>query len=82
MAGEVPKTVQLDGFDISDSQYPCTQLLPDNVHLSVLDSFGDVPENLAGTYDVVHLRFWCCIVRGDDARLLMRHVLTLLSTTY
>jgi hypothetical protein len=54
-------------------------MLTDNVSLSVLDAFGDVPPHLAGTYDVVHLRFWCCVVKGNDPSLLIRHVLNLLS---
>lgn len=82
LAGLLPKTVQLDGFDVSDSQYPCPSLLPQNVQLNVLDAFGDVPHQLESKYDIVHLRFWCCVVRGDDPSRLMRHVLRLLSKIY
>jgi hypothetical protein len=79
LADDLPKTVQLDGYDVSDSQYPAQAVLADNVSLSVLDAFGDVPPHLAGTYDVVHLRFWCCVVKGGDPGLLIRHAINLLS---
>jgi hypothetical protein len=79
LADHLPKTVQLDGYDISDSQYPSQAVLAENVSLGLLDAFGDVPPHLAGTYDVVHLRFWCAIVKGDDPSPLIRHAMKLLS---
>lgn len=33
-------------------------MLPQNVSLKQLDSLGDVPTELQGRYDVVHLRMW------------------------
>ncbi|KFZ09187.1 hypothetical protein V501_05678 [Pseudogymnoascus sp. VKM F-4519 (FW-2642)] len=68
LAEHLPKTIQLDGYDISSSQYPSEAVLADNISLNVLDAFGDVPPHLAGKYDVVHLRFWCCVVKGDDPK--------------
>ena len=79
LAENLPKTVQLDGYDISDSQYPSQAGLGNNVSLNVLDAFGDVPHHLVGMYDVVHLRFWCCVVKGDDPTHLIRHAMNLLS---
>jgi hypothetical protein len=79
LAEHLPKTIQLDGYDISSSQYPSEAVLADNMSLNVLDAFGDVPPHLAGKYDVVHLRFWCCVVKGDDPSLLIRHAMNLLS---
>lgn len=79
LADHLPKTVQLDGYDVSDSQYPSQAALAENVSLGLLDAFGDVPLHLEGTYDVVHLRFWCCVVKGDDPSPLIRHAMKLLS---
>jgi hypothetical protein len=79
LADQLPQTVQLDGYDISDSQYPSQGALASNMSLGVLDSFGDVPPHLTGKYDVVHLRFWCCVVKGNDPSLLIRHAMNLLS---
>jgi hypothetical protein len=47
--------------------------------LGVLDAFGEVPPDLVGKYDVVHLRMWCCVVRGNDPIPLIRHAMNLLS---
>jgi hypothetical protein len=75
----LPKTVRLDGYDVSDSQYPSQALLAEDVSLGLLDAFRNVPPHLAGKYDVVHLRFWCCVVKGDDPSPLIRHAMKLLS---
>ncbi|KAJ5623353.1 hypothetical protein N7490_011958 [Penicillium lividum] len=66
LATQLPQTVQMDGYDLSDSQFPHKSFLPTNVSLNILDAFGDVPADLVGKYDVVHLRFWSCIVKGND----------------
>ncbi|KAJ5850296.1 hypothetical protein N7455_010152 [Penicillium solitum] len=77
LATQLP-TVQLYGFDISDSQYPSKELWPRNVTLGLLDSLVDPPSSLYGQYDVVHLRMWASILRGNDISLLSRHVKHLL----
>lgn len=69
----------LDGYDISDAQFPPEECVPANVSLSVLNALDDVPDSLKGKYDVVHLRFWCCIVKGNDPTALIKHVVSLLS---
>ncbi|KAI2727075.1 hypothetical protein CBS147354_3793 [Penicillium roqueforti] len=46
----------LHGFDISTSLYPPVRTLPNNVTLHVLDARKDVPVNLYGQYDIVHIR--------------------------
>uniref|UniRef100_A0A1Y1KF25 Methyltransferase domain-containing protein n=1 Tax=Photinus pyralis TaxID=7054 RepID=A0A1Y1KF25_PHOPY len=58
LARELPSSVTLHGYDISDKQFPPSQMLPQNVSLKQLDSLGDVPTELQGRYDVVHLRMW------------------------
>ncbi|KAJ2976261.1 hypothetical protein NQ176_g5053 [Zarea fungicola] len=78
LASQVPPTVQLDGYDLSSSQFPHKSILPHNVTFSILDAFGDVPAELVGKYDVVHMRFWCCIVKGNDPTKLIRHAAALL----
>ncbi|KAJ5237744.1 hypothetical protein N7489_007835 [Penicillium chrysogenum] len=71
---QLPSTVQLHGFDISDSQFPPKDLWPQNVTLGLLDSLVDPPEPLVGQYDVVHLRMWATNVRESDASSLISHV--------
>ncbi|KIM93553.1 hypothetical protein OIDMADRAFT_61482 [Oidiodendron maius Zn] len=78
IADHLPSTIELHGYDVSDGQFPPQTSLPRNVSLGILDAFGDVPPHLVGKYDVIHLRFWCCVVRGNDPSRLIRHAVTLL----
>lgn len=79
LASQVPPTVQLDGYDLSSDQFPHKSILPSNMTFSTLDAFSDVPAELAGKYDVVHMRFWCCVVKGNDPSKLIHHAAALLS---
>ncbi|ATZ51101.1 hypothetical protein BCIN_06g05350 [Botrytis cinerea B05.10] len=75
---ESKTNAQLDGFDISTSQYPHSALLPSNVKLDVMDIFKPVPERLKGQYDVVHIGLLCVVIPGGDPRYVLDNVLTLL----
>ncbi|KAJ5946124.1 hypothetical protein N7454_002963 [Penicillium verhagenii] len=79
VASQVSKNAQLDGFDLSEDQFPHRSAWPENVTFRTLDAFGEVPEGLVHKYDVVHLRFWCCVVRNNDPSGLIRHAERLLS---
>ncbi|KAL7912417.1 S-adenosyl-L-methionine-dependent methyltransferase [Trichoderma velutinum] len=78
VASQCAPTVQLDGFDISDNQFPHNSALPKNVTLSIMDAFDQVPEDLVGKYDVVHMRLWSCIVRNNETNHLIHHATQLL----
>ena len=76
---QLPSTVQLYGFDISSSQFPHPNYLPANVKLEVLDSLRvDPPEELLGSFDIVHLRLWLGVVMNGDPSALLTHALKLL----
>ena len=77
MANQLPSSVQLDGYDISDEQYPSR--LPGNVSLQVLNVFDDLPHHLVEKYDIVHLRLFVCMVRENDPTPLLKQCLRLLS---
>jgi hypothetical protein len=79
LAPQLPSSVLFDGFDISDNLFPHRSLLGSNIRFGVMDSFGDVPEELVGKYDVVHLRLWCCVVTGGDPSRLIQGAMRLLS---
>ncbi|KAF4513172.1 hypothetical protein G6O67_000475 [Ophiocordyceps sinensis] len=74
LARTVPGTIQLDGYDISDKQFPPRQLWPANVSLGLLNSLQDPPSSLTGQYDVVHLRMWASNLRAGDFGLLLGSV--------
>ncbi|TGO48570.1 hypothetical protein BOTNAR_0468g00040 [Botryotinia narcissicola] len=71
LASKLPETVRIDGFDISDAQYPALGFLPKNVHLYVHDGFEDYPAEFLEQYDIVNARFWLCIVNDPDAKPLL-----------
>ncbi|KAJ5383074.1 hypothetical protein N7517_000985 [Penicillium concentricum] len=78
LASQLPQSAQLDGFDFSEEQFPHQDFWPANVTFNRLDAFGDVPDHLANKYDVVHMRYWCSIVRNNDPAQLIRHAAGLL----
>lgn len=69
----------LDGVDISANQYPCKEMLPKNVSLQELDTFAPLPDHLIEKYDVVHVRLFYTIVRGNDASPLVSNLVRMLS---
>lgn len=44
------------------------------------DAFAPVPEDMVGQYDIVHIKLFVFVVKGDPA-LLLRNMLRLLSTS-
>jgi hypothetical protein len=79
LASQLPQTVRLEGYDLSDGQFPHKSVLPANVSLNTLNAFKDVPLELVEKYDVVHLRFWCCVVKHNNPIGLIQHAMKLLS---
>ncbi|KAJ6013220.1 hypothetical protein N7540_007811 [Penicillium herquei] len=78
LSSQVPEGAQLDGFDLSEEQFPHKSTWPANINFRTVDAFGEVPRDLVHRYDVVHLRFWCCVVRNNDPSALIRHAKMLL----
>lgn len=79
LSEDLPSTAKLDGFDISAAQYPPKEWLPENVDLFTQDAFKPFPQDILGTYDVVHLRFALCYVNDEDAEPLLKNLISLLS---
>ncbi|TGO14423.1 hypothetical protein BTUL_0053g00220 [Botrytis tulipae] len=77
LASKLPETVRIDGFDISDAQYPALGFQPKNVHLYVHDGFEDYPAEFLEQYDIVNALFWLCIVNSPDAKPLLQELLSL-----
>ena len=69
---------QLDGFDISDSQFPPQQWLPSNVKLRTHDALAEVPNELVEKYDVIHLGL-LVLVAGDNPTILLNNAVKMLS---
>ncbi|KAH7012152.1 S-adenosyl-L-methionine-dependent methyltransferase [Microdochium trichocladiopsis] len=69
----------LHGFDISSMQFPHAAWLPENLSFDVRDILTDPPNELWGTFDLVHIRLVVLVARQlDDPRRIIRHVHKLL----
>lgn len=73
-------SAQLDGFDVSEDQFPDKGWLPKNVTLSTLDSLAPLPDHLVGKYDVVHIGLLVMIIKNENPVPLLNNVMAMLST--
>ncbi|KAK0509510.1 hypothetical protein JMJ35_007904 [Cladonia borealis] len=71
LAREMPASARLDGFDISDQQFPRENIYGDNVSLSTLDIFKPLPRHVLAKYDVVHIRYFMGIAVNDSVQIAM-----------
>ena len=78
MERHLPYSAQLDGLDISFNQCPPQQWLPKNVRLRNVDIFAEIPPNFVERYDVVHVRHFVCVLKGDDPTPMLYNLLRLL----
>ncbi len=75
----MPASARLDGFDISDKQFPRKNIYGDNVSLSTLDIFKPLPRHLLAKYDVVHLRYFMAIATNESVQVAMDNLNAMLS---
>lgn len=66
LASRLPKSSRLEGLDISFDAAPPKAWLPQNVELRHWDIKTDVPEDLIGVYDIVHIRNVTLVLRDDE----------------
>lgn len=57
---------QLDGLDLDLTRAPHRRWLPPNINLGHWDMFGEVPPELLGKYDLVHIRLLILVLSGVD----------------
>lgn len=79
LAENVPSSIQLHGYDISEKQFPPRCLWPKNLTLSLLDSLQVQQPIQTDGYDVIHLRMWASNLRATDVNILIRNVKRMLS---
>ena len=70
---------QVHGFDVSDEQFSPSYNIK-NLTLSVHDAFEPFPQQFVGHFDIVHVRFFLCLVNDAVAPALVENLATLLST--
>ncbi|MCJ1424137.1 hypothetical protein MMC29_002024 [Sticta canariensis] len=74
---ELPNA-QLDGFDVDLAPASTQQWLPSNVRLRHFDVFDDIPDDLQGKYEIVHVRLLLMDVKSSDPRPIIRDLVKLL----
>ena len=79
LSRELPGTARIDGFDISPAQYPHRNWLPANVILYVHNAFAPFPQEYAGVYDVVHVRFFVTLINEENVAGFIQNLMVLLS---
>jgi len=79
LAKDLPASAKLDGFDISDSQFPAREWIPANVSFQKLDASVSPPASLQGQYDIVHIRLFTLVVDNNDPSSIIKHCMSLLS---
>lgn len=75
----LPAGSQLDGFDISSSQFPDPATIPKNMTFREQDLLQPFPEEFLGKYDVVHIRLMCFALNGDEWGQAVKRLVALLS---
>ncbi|CZT23716.1 uncharacterized protein RCC_09430 [Ramularia collo-cygni] len=65
LADRLP-SAQLDGLDVSFDALPPCKWLPQNVRRLHWDVTHDVPPELEGQYDLVHIRLFAFVLLNDD----------------
>ncbi|KAH7116175.1 UMTA methyltransferase family protein-like protein [Dendryphion nanum] len=58
---------QLYGYDIANVHFPRPENLPSNIKLGILDVFTpSLPDHLVSAFDVVHIRAFTAVVKGNN----------------
>ncbi|KAI1496242.1 S-adenosyl-L-methionine-dependent methyltransferase [Biscogniauxia marginata] len=78
IGAQLPSSVQLDGLDISFDATPPPSWLPPNVRLQHWDIKEDVPDDLAGKFDIVNIRHFCFVFKNDDIQPVLKNLVRLL----
>lgn len=78
-SGSPPSSVRLDGLDISIESTPPMQWLPANVTFRQWDVHSDVPDDLIGVYDIVHISPLTFVIKNEAIPAVMGRLLKLLS---
>ncbi|OCK81165.1 hypothetical protein K432DRAFT_296127, partial [Lepidopterella palustris CBS 459.81] len=67
VARSLPNTVQFQGLDIDISQCPPKQWLPSNMKTRAWDMFQEVPKDLVGQFDIVHVRLLGLVIKDNNS---------------
>jgi hypothetical protein len=75
----VSPSARLEGLDISFDAAPPVEALPSNVKFRHWNVKEDVPEDLVGAFDIVHVRFLSCVLLNDQVPAAVERLFKMLS---
>ncbi|KAJ5711401.1 hypothetical protein N7488_005557 [Penicillium malachiteum] len=78
VAPHLPPSARVTAFDVADTHFPAQEYWPPNVTFDLLNIFQDILSSLIGQFDVVHIRLWAFIIRGNDPSLLIQNAAKML----
>ncbi|PYH70449.1 class I SAM-dependent methyltransferase [Aspergillus vadensis CBS 113365] len=78
LARRLPTSVQLDALDISFDSAPPAEWLPSNVKTFKWDVKQEIPEELEGVYDIVHIRLFIFVLLDSEVQPVLERILKLL----
>ncbi|PYH86329.1 S-adenosyl-L-methionine-dependent methyltransferase [Aspergillus uvarum CBS 121591] len=78
LARRLPPSVQLDGFDISLEALPPKEWLPANLRTTIWDVKTEVPDELVGVYDIVHISHFVFVLLDEEVQPVLDKVMRLL----
>ncbi|KAK0635959.1 hypothetical protein B0T17DRAFT_650863 [Bombardia bombarda] len=77
VASQLDPSAELYGLDCDISQVAPKEWLPENLTLREWSVFDDVPEDLAGKFDIMNIRLFILVI-SDDPRPVIQRLLKLL----
>lgn len=77
---QLAPSARLEGFDISFNAVPHAATLPSNVSFHHWNVKEDLPEDLVGAFDIVHVRFLALVVLDEEIRAVVDRLFKMLST--
>ncbi|MCJ1457452.1 hypothetical protein MMC28_007820 [Mycoblastus sanguinarius] len=78
LGDRLPKSVRLDGLDVSFHATPPPQWLPPNMTLRHWDVKADIPEDFVALYDIVHIRNFAFVLHSDDIQCVLDNLTRLI----
>lgn len=79
LAKSLPESVQLDGLDVSFDATPPSEWLPSNLTLRQWDVKTDIPEELIGVYDIVHIRNFLFVLQNHEISHVLGNLVKMIS---
>ncbi|CAH0026872.1 unnamed protein product [Clonostachys rhizophaga] len=78
LSSRLPSTVELDGLDISFHATPPVEWLPPNITLRHWNIKDEVPEELVGYYDIVHIRNFLFVLLDSETPQVLNNLVRLI----